>query len=89
MASMDASVSAIAILSPALSFWSPEYRLPTSALRMLTWIVCMAIQKLAMGFATEVRARRFLEARHKPLKLMKKEKISALALGLGFRAFRV
>ena len=40
----------------------------------------MAIQKLAMGFATEVRARRFLEARHKPLKLMKKEKISVLAV---------
>ena len=40
----------------------------------------MAIQKLAMGFATEVRARRFLEARQKPLKLMKKEKISVLAV---------
>mmetsp|Transcript_62576 Transcript_62576/g.146831 ORF Transcript_62576/g.146831 Transcript_62576/m.146831 type:complete len:910 (+) Transcript_62576:173-2902(+) len=43
---------------------------------MLTWLVCMGLQRCAMGFATELRARRFLEARQKPLKLLSKEKIS-------------
>ena len=45
---------------------------------MATWIVCMLVQKFVMGFATEVRARRFLEARQKPMKLLKKEKISPM-----------
>ena len=52
---------------------------PASSLRMMTWVVCMTMQKCVMGFATELRARRFLEARHKPLKLLAKEKISATA----------
>jgi len=66
------------LLSKMLSYFkvTPENPVVELGMMMLTWIVCMAIQKLAMGFATEVRARRFLEARHKPLKLMKKEKIS-------------
>ncbi|CAK8991188.1 unnamed protein product [Durusdinium trenchii] len=43
---------------------------------LITWLVCITIQKICMGFMTETRARRFLEARRKPLKLVAKEKVN-------------
>ncbi|CAJ1355435.1 unnamed protein product [Effrenium voratum] len=43
---------------------------------IIVWIVCMGLQKLCIGFAMEVRARRFLEARQKPMKLLAKEKVN-------------
>lgn len=43
---------------------------------LVTWLICMTIQKVLMGFATETRARRFLEARRKPLKLVAKDKVN-------------
>lgn len=52
---------------------SPLLAFPTM---MVTWLICMTIQKIVMGFATETRARRFLEARRKPLKLVAKEKVN-------------
>lgn len=41
-----------------------------------TWVVCMTLQKITMGFTLEVRARRFLEARSKPLVLDSREVVN-------------
>eukprot|EP00440_Ansanella_granifera_P011180 gb/GFBE01012128.1/.p1 GENE.gb/GFBE01012128.1/~~gb/GFBE01012128.1/.p1 ORF type:complete len:915 (+),score=166.89 gb/GFBE01012128.1/:1-2745(+) len=51
----------------------------------VTWIVCMAIQKICMGFAVETRARRFLEARPKPLKLLSREEVNDTMVLLKFQ----
>ncbi|CAE7239971.1 cyb5r2 [Symbiodinium pilosum] len=66
------------LLSKMLAYYhiTPDNPLVQLGTMMITWIVCMVLQKCVMGFATEVRARRFLEARQKPMKLVDKETIS-------------
>eukprot|EP00441_Pelagodinium_beii_P035763 CAMPEP_0197652050 /NCGR_PEP_ID=MMETSP1338-20131121/34212_1 /TAXON_ID=43686 ORGANISM="Pelagodinium beii, Strain RCC1491" /NCGR_SAMPLE_ID=MMETSP1338 /ASSEMBLY_ACC=CAM_ASM_000754 /LENGTH=939 /DNA_ID=CAMNT_0043226843 /DNA_START=110 /DNA_END=2930 /DNA_ORIENTATION=- len=52
---------------------------------MICWVGCMIVQKIFMGFTLEVRARRFLEARQKPLVLDSREVVNNSLMLLRFK----